>query len=283
MKLANLTPRVITAAILIAGLIGLEFAQSRIPGIQQAFVLIGLILVVLAAGEFINVCKTSVENPFAKVLYHSFLSLPGAFAALIYFSRGNAPGWNVLSSVMLLTLVVPILLMSYIGRRGMREVLDLLPEMYLGSLVVGAGGVSLISMAFTSDHHLLFWTIIIVSITDTAAYFVGSLLGKNKLSESISPGKTIEGLLGGVVFAVLIGFLIQGFFVELPFRNPLWCIPMIAIFAQCFDLSKSAVKRKYSVKDTGAILPGHGGILDRIDGILGASFAVHLLNGFYHV
>jgi phosphatidate cytidylyltransferase len=110
----------------------------------------------------------------------------------------------------------------------------------------------------------------IIFASDTGAFFVGRKWGKNKLAVTISPKKTWEGALGGVVSAVLgasIVFIVLGYIEPLPL-NYQQLIPfalLISIFAQFGDLVESVLKRNAGVKESGSFLPGHGGILDRFD------------------
>ncbi|MBP5244992.1 MAG: phosphatidate cytidylyltransferase [Clostridia bacterium] len=110
-------------------------------------------------------------------------------------------------------------------------------------------------------------------VTDTFAYFTGYLFGKHKLCPNISPKKTVEGALGGVVFCV-IAYLIYGFVLSkmLPVVPNYIGIAIVAVvvsfLSQTGDLLASVIKRKYGIKDYGKIFPGHGGVLDRFDSIL---------------
>ena len=113
---------------------------------------------------------------------------------------------------------------------------------------------------------LLFWVFVVTWSTDIGAYFAGRTFGKRKLAPAISPGKTIEGLLGGVVAAAVLGGA-WVFFSHL--GKPLLLLaPLFAIAAQGGDLFESAIKRRARVKDSGTWLPGHGGVLDRLDGLV---------------
>ncbi|MDO1605515.1 phosphatidate cytidylyltransferase [Lactobacillus sp. YT155] len=148
-------------------------------------------------------------------------------------------------------------------------------------------GVSIISMAYigTGFHYLaairnvhgtdmygfklLMLALLIVWITDSGAYFVGRALGKHKLFPYISPNKTWEGSIGGTIIAVVVAVIYAQYF--LPSLSMIEVLPIAivcSIAGQLGDLVESAYKRYYRVKDSGKILPGHGGILDRFDSML---------------
>ncbi|WP_432221356.1 phosphatidate cytidylyltransferase [Flavobacterium sp. TMP13] len=118
---------------------------------------------------------------------------------------------------------------------------------------------------------ILIWT------NDTFAYIVGKSIGKNKLFEKISPKKTIEGFLGGVVFTIIASLLISEYYID--GAHSVWVnIAIIAaIFGTVGDLVESKFKRVAGVKDSGAIMPGHGGVLDRLDSIIFVAPIVFLL------
>ena len=119
------------------------------------------------------------------------------------------------------------------------------------------------------DEHglyLLLWVFIVTWSTDIGAYFAGRAIGKRKLAPSISPGKTVEGLYGGIAAATLLGgawVLAMGLGLPL-----LGLAPLCAAMAQAGDLFESGMKRRAGVKDSGSWLPGHGGVLDRLDGLV---------------
>jgi phosphatidate cytidylyltransferase len=114
--------------------------------------------------------------------------------------------------------------------------------------------------------NLLVWAFIVTWATDIGAYFAGRTFGKRKLAPTISPNKTVEGLLGGIAAATIFGgawVLATGLGVAL-----LALAPVLAIAAQGGDLFESRMKRQARVKDSGNWLPGHGGALDRLDGLV---------------
>lgn len=118
-------------------------------------------------------------------------------------------------------------------------------------------------------HHMLpLSVIVLVWINDTFAYLVGKIMGKHKLTPRLSPGKTWEGLIGGIIFSAIGGWIMYRF----AETYDLWFWILLALITGVFglmgDLFESGLKRKRNVKDTGGILPGHGGVLDRFDSLL---------------
>ena len=118
------------------------------------------------------------------------------------------------------------------------------------------------------DAHgleLLLWVFLVTWSTDIGAYFVGRAIGRRKLAPSISPGKTVEGLVGGMAVAAVVG---GAFALATGLGKPLLILaPLFALAAQAGDLFESGMKRRAGVKDSGTWLPGHGGVLDRLDGL----------------
>jgi phosphatidate cytidylyltransferase len=123
---------------------------------------------------------------------------------------------------------------------------------------------------------LLLWVFIVSWASDIGAYAVGRAIGRNKLAPSISPGKTVEGLFGGIVAAGL-GSAAWAVYAGLP-ELLLILAPLFAVAAQMGDLFESWIKRRAGVKDSSHWLPGHGGLLDRVDGLLAVAPVVALLS-----
>ena len=117
-----------------------------------------------------------------------------------------------------------------------------------------------------SGFDLLIWVFLVVWSTDIGAYFAGRAIGGPKLAPSISPNKTVAGLLGGVAAATVIAGL-WVYAARLP-GMLLWIAALFAVAAQLGDLFESGLKRRAGVKDSGTWLPGHGGLLDRLDGLV---------------
>lgn len=118
---------------------------------------------------------------------------------------------------------------------------------------------------------MMLWLLMVVWATDVVAYFVGRAVGGPRLAPSISPGKTWSGFCGGMIGAITVGVLVA--MANGPFRlvSALGFAAGLAVTAQIGDLAESALKRQAGVKDSGTLIPGHGGLLDRVDGLLFAA------------
>ena len=115
----------------------------------------------------------------------------------------------------------------------------------------------------------IFFLLTVIFANDTGAFYLGSLFGKHKLYEAVSPNKTWEGAVGGLISSLIVAPIFLNIF-KIHELNPgiLILVLLLSAMAQIGDLVESMLKRTYGIKDSGKILPGHGGLLDRIDGIL---------------
>jgi phosphatidate cytidylyltransferase len=129
----------------------------------------------------------------------------------------------------------------------------------------------------------VFFVLLVIMMGDTAAYLVGNYFGKRKLVPEISPGKTVEGMLGYVTGSVLGGCLGASFLVtELGAIEVVAVSGILSLLGQIGDLFESSIKRVFAVKDSGTLLPGHGGVLDRLDSLIfPAVFATSYLKVFH--
>ncbi|HEX8379856.1 MAG TPA: phosphatidate cytidylyltransferase [Allosphingosinicella sp.] len=146
-----------------------------------------------------------------------------------------------------------------------------------GMLYVGIPSFALLAIEWVS-LYLVFWLMLVTWATDIFAYFAGRSIGGPKLAPKISPNKTWAGLIGGMAGAAIVGALaawLFGFSGELP--DFLWLGAPMGLLAQLGDLYESRVKRRLGVKDSGTLLPGHGGVLDRLDGLLPVILATLLV------
>ena len=234
--------RVATAAALIVALLAALFLLPR-PWLA------GLIaLLVAAAGfEWARLCRLQAGAAwiYATLIAAAFLALFIAGAERMAFAAG----------CIFWFLVAPLWL-----ARGMHAAHRL--------VLLGAGFLVLVpaSLAMTFVPPLpLLLVLALVWAADTAAYFVGRAWGRRKLAPAISPGKTLEGAAGGVIGALAYAIICGSFFEGIAWVPFLAAAALLAGLSIVGDLFESAAKRQAGVKDSGALLPGHGGILDRVD------------------
>ncbi|ODU20909.1 MAG: phosphatidate cytidylyltransferase [Sphingomonas sp. SCN 67-18] len=149
-------------------------------------------------------------------------------------------------------------------------------RMGLGVVYVAVPALALVFLRDRPDGMMLaLWALATVWATDIGAYFAGRLIGGPKLAPAVSPNKTWAGLIGGMAAALALGLIFhQGWGLALPLAL---ASPVLAVIAQLGDLYESALKRRAGVKDSGTLLPGHGGVLDRLDGVVTAAPCAALL------
>ena len=141
--------------------------------------------------------------------------------------------------------------------------------------------ISLIINLYNLGYGKVFFYILIASLlTDTGAYFIGSKFGKHKLNERVSPKKTIEGSISGVVCGLICSLVYAYFnnFMGLSTNLVIVCSILLPIISEIGDLAFSLIKRHYGIKDFGNIMPGHGGVLDRIDSVIFCLLLFAILN-----
>ena len=137
----------------------------------------------------------------------------------------------------------------------------------------------LILLPFVSgvyEQSVILTLIILIWVNDSFAFFVGKNLGKRKLFESVSPKKTVEGFFGGVLFSLIAAFILSYFCDFLSLTNLIVISLIASILGTAGDLVESKFKRQANTKDSGTIMPGHGGILDRLDSLLFVAPFVYL-------
>jgi len=129
-------------------------------------------------------------------------------------------------------------------------------------------------------RELIFFILLIAWIGDTAAYYGGMRFGKHKLAPLISPGKTIEGAIAGLIGSICGALIAKFLFLNFNLPNAILTGILVGIAGQLGDLSESLIKRNFQVKDSGSVIPGHGGMLDRIDSLLFAAPVLYYYNEF---
>ena len=226
------------------------------------------VIVCLCSKEFVHILKFKGFHPSLHVILGSSI----IFATLTFFHR-----FDLVPSMLSLTIVASFLVVLFMGRQPyiVNVATTILGALYCGWLPchfllirqIGMTRVSAFQFSPSEGLFLLLFVFLAVAMTDIGAYYFGVNFGKHKLAEVISPKKTIEGAFGGGLCAIAIS-LLGIFYTNLGIIEVIIGGLIITISAQLGDLSESLIKRDAGVKDSSDILPGHGGMLDRLDGYL---------------
>jgi len=266
-----LVKRTVSALILLTISLSLVFAGGWIFIAGVALILSG------TAWEFIDLfIKGGYHpNPYPVVL---------GTAGVISIMYLDDPVFTSLVYAFTIFSILLFAILNY-GRHEKTAAFDLTIEM-AALLFITYLGSYLIKIRFLPNG--LFWimiSIIPVGVGDIGAYFAGSLFGKHKLAPNLSPNKTIEGYIGGVIFAILtsyaLGSIINVYVPDITKTASILIGCITGILSPLGDLSKSIFKRQFNRKNTGNIIPGHGGILDRIDTSLWAGPIAYYLIVFF--
>jgi phosphatidate cytidylyltransferase len=254
--MSNLQLRVVSSVVLIVAVVALTFVGG-LP--------FRLFAAALAAAVFYEWCAMSATGSDGR---HRLVAAALLGAVLVALVAGySAPAVLALLAVSCVAAAVD----GRLGGQGF----------WIASGLAYAG-LSGLSLAFLrGDDHAGLTAILflyaVVWATDICAYFVGRSLGGPKLAPKISPGKTQSGALGGVVGGVVAGLALA---VSMGVDNlPVLALValLLSIVSQAGDLAESWVKRRHGVKDSGNLIPGHGGVMDRVDGLVAAAFALYVI------
>lgn len=269
----SLLTRALTAAVFVAVLL------SAICYNYLSFTFLFLIVSMWGLHEFYKIAEKLGAHPHriisfftAIVFYSSVVSLNIGFRysnevfsisiGLLFmifltavFSKNEKPIQDIAFSVLgIVYCVVPFFILNYLVCLGEK----------------GSFGIPIY------NSHLILGPILLIWASDTFAYLVGSLIGKRKLYERISPGKTWEGTIGGGVLTLASSYIVAGWFPEIAFEHWLVISALVVVFGTLGDLFESLLKRQAGIKDSGKIMPGHGGILDRFDSLIFVTPFVYL-------
>ena len=249
------------------------------------FILFGIFLII-AVFEFcglVNINKT-VPILFAGATYFLTYRIANATKGevLLYSIRYNQ---NIEKIVLFLVLLVSIKCLLFLFNENQTTLSSYSKYIYLiGYIILPFLLITKIPFGKVGYNPKIIISIFILIWTnDTFAYIVGKSIGKRKLFEKVSPKKTIEGFIGGVLFAVLASYIISKYYIKIVESNTfIWIITalIVSIFGTIGDLIESKFKRIAGVKDSGRIMPGHGGILDRLDSVI---FATPIIFLFYQI
>lgn len=287
--------RVITAAILIPIVL---IAVFRAP----LWLLAGLVAVValLALQEYLTIAEGHGFQSFRPLT----LTLSVLMFGIVVWSGSSADpsGFAVLLAFLFYFMLTPFVFLSAgMVRQDLRSVLPGAAASYFGLPYVSMSLACVVFLRMVAGGwFFLLFTFCCVWLGDTAAYYVGRSMGRTKFAPRISPKKTWEGAIASVLASVVIGIVLVHFAPEINrgllsiglvksrelfVDTPLWISALAAVLinvaAQLGDLFESLIKRGAAIKDSGTLLPGHGGILDRIDALLfAAPVALILFSGF---
>ena len=275
--------RILTALVALPILIASIVLPSYIP--ETVWIFVAIAIFALAAGlfEFYTLTKKLELKADAGVAYLGAAALTVAF---VFDAPAKAPDLLIatLAGFVILVLVTQTFRFQVDFSKMLAGVgvtiLGVLYVVFLGGFLV-ATRMGFENQPHLSTHLLGFFFLVIMG-ADSGAYFAGRALGKHKLVPKISPGKTWEGLIGGLVTAGAFGALATfWFFPELPYK---WSVPLamaMAAVSVLGDLAESAMKRGSDTKDAARILPGHGGLLDRLDSLLFNAPILYYFARFY--
>jgi phosphatidate cytidylyltransferase len=251
-------------------LTGVAFAAIMLAGIiihQYVFAVVFSVFLMLTLFEFYNISENIGYEPSVKIgLICGFLLF------IIFFLAANQV---ITDKFIYLSILIPLATL-------LPDLFDKRKNGFKNSMITIAG-IIYIALPFSLLSFILFfgnegdtqfypWILIgiflIIWIYDSMAYVFGSWLGKHKICQRISPKKSWEGLIGGAVFAIIMGIVNSIVFHELSIISWIIIALLIVTFGTSGDFFESKLKREAGVKDSGSILPGHGGMLDRFDTVL---------------
>jgi phosphatidate cytidylyltransferase len=267
---SNLAIRLLTAAVVVPPLLGLLF-----KGPAWGFFALVLVAATVAANELFRM--THPNDAVARVV--GVAQTAAACAVTYWFSSDARVLLAMIAGVTLVGLMMPLWRLGDMQTAALRMLAGVAGPFYVGSLLAmlallrrdGADiGGRLVFLSFTFS-----W------LADTGGYFFGRFLGKTKLYEAVSPKKTRAGFVGALVGASVGGALASFVYLPaLPFSHALPLALFAGAAGQLGDLVESLLKRSTGIKDSGGIVPGHGGMLDRIDALIVVAPILYLYSSF---
>jgi phosphatidate cytidylyltransferase len=260
--------RIITAVVFLPFLI----ASILIPWLQPLFIVLAAGAMLFGLYEFYVLARKKEMKPDVAA---GFLGGAALFTIFCFATPDPTQASLDVQTIVLILLLLTIATLVAATLRGapFDKMIASSGATILGVFYVVLLGGYLVALRTGFEErlsaHLLSFFFLVLMGSDTGAYYVGRAMGKHKLAPKISPGKTWEGVAGGVVAALALAAVAHfWFFKELPLK---WTLPLAAVMAVLGilgDLTESALKRGAGAKDAAKILPGHGGALDRLDSLL---------------
>lgn len=255
--LNNLQQRVLTGVLGGAAFIGAIYWN------EWSYFLLFLALTVLGLLEFYRLLSNSGFQPNRAI---------GALLGLGLYLLGFGVEKAFISKDWLF-LLPPVMLVAMLAElyRKKEQPFTNIALTLVGVFYIAAPFTLLHAIAFLPDRYsgqIILGIMFLIWASDSGAYFAGKTFGKHKLFPRISPGKTWEGWVGGTVLALVIGWVLAQFFTDLVLWQWLGVAALVSVFGVLGDLVESMLKRSLHVKDSGTLIPGHGGILDRFDSLI---------------
>lgn len=263
----GLMQRVITAIFFAAAVLG------GLLGGQYAFLLLFVVITALCLWEFLSLTlqtNTIAGNGIRRVFGVFFGLIPIVLVAIDQMPL-LANGDTMLTKAILLAIPLFFLVFIYELFSEAKAPFGNLAYLLLGIVYIGIPFALLVLIAMQSGTYspnLILGMLFLTWANDSGAYFVGSKLGKTPLFPRISPNKTWEGSIGGLVLGLLVGWGLSFLFPEYTILEWLIIALIVVVFGALGDLVESMLKRSLKVKDSGHLLPGHGGFLDRFDAFI---------------
>ncbi len=268
---SRLLTAIIALPVLILSII-LPYLLPNYPQANWLFVVIAAFALGAGLFEFFSLTKKLELKADASMAY---LGAAAFFVAFLFDAPAKAPDLLILTLALVLILILVTQTFRFqvdfsklLAGVGV-TILGVLYVAFLGGFIIALRvGFAETLVPFLSTKLIAFFFLVVMG-ADVGAYYVGKNLGKHKLAPKISPGKTWEGVIGGLVLSSLFAAVASAtFFPELPYKFSIPLTIVMSIVGLFGDLAESAMKRGSNTKDAASILPGHGGLLDRLDSLL---------------
>jgi phosphatidate cytidylyltransferase len=268
LNLKTLLTRTITAIVFVGVLLAAIFFN------YLSFITLFLVVSIWGLIEFYQIAEKLGAKPYKWIGIISGLSL------FLFGAFSNSYYSHLISSSAILSIVIILPFFVFIAAlfdntsnaiiNLVFTVVGIIYTVLPFSLLIHIACFDISFSGFIAPYnfHYVLGIICLIWASDVSAYLVGSLIGKHKLFERISPGKTWEGTIGATVLTIACSFLIHYLFPELALKHWVVISILVSVFGTIGDLIESMFKRQAGVKDSGKIMPGHGGILDRFDSLL---------------
>ena len=251
----------ILTAVPLALLVAYIVYQDR----QWPFLLVLVLVVEIGLGEFFNISRLTGAEGFPSVAY-----LAGGLLCLSQLPQLSQQTFTTPAVLMLALLT--IMTLGFIGKLDLMRFLSATAATMLGILYVAFTMSWMVVLRFAepqAGRELVFFLLLVIWSGDIFAYFIGRAIGRRPFFHHISPKKTLEGAIAGLAGSVLTGCAYtHWFWPTQSLKTVILLSGVVAVAGQAGDLAESALKRGANLKDSGHLLPGHGGLLDRIDSLL---------------